>query len=492
MGTNGYLAVRHNGHTRFLYAQSDCHPPRMLAQVASTVLAAGVKALRDRLTEERMTAPSPEGFSGLMEMGDAYIQACQENGQSPFLLNETIGLSMRKPDFSHGGVGVLFAPTIPWSVYPPDNIEDASLILDLDREALVMPDWNSDRSAGSYDAGTMPVGVQLEFSVWEGMAPEQLYWALDDLGWHYQDLENTAKLSKHLEKARRGDMKQPQGWGHQDGPLRFELKNESERKNGGRYFHPRPYSPSVHTVNGGDSHLLVLQVVQAAMVNLQSAFPILGHPQTTFYAFPAPDEFELQVDLRQEDWAAQAFLKELCGVLPKKLGVVTESASPGDRTATSHDQSRSHSWAGTNDTTWDQALRVEKRWQASSDWLAWLAKEQADATPDLLENVRYVGIAALDPQRWALAESTGLLQSLSEWEWKYLTGMALDVATCFEIAHPGYTQQRWASLAEEQRQRFLAALRPAERFLLDELIKGIPLRQKDADLRIEIPDLIEY
>lgn len=287
MGTNGYLAVRHNGHTRSLYAASDCHPPRMLAQVASTVLAAGVKAVRAHLTEERMTALSPEDFSGLRDMGDAYIEACQENGHSPFLLNETIGLSMRQPDFAHGGIGVLFAPTIPWALYPCDNIEDASLILDLDRETLVMPDWNRDTPAGSYDAGTMPVGIQLDFSTWKGMAPEQLYWALDELGWHYWDLENTTKFSTQLEKARRGEIREPHGWGQQDGPLRFELESERERKNGGPYVYHRPYRPSFHTLSGNDSHLLVLQAIQAALAHFRLRSPSWGTLRPCF-SLPRP------------------------------------------------------------------------------------------------------------------------------------------------------------------------------------------------------------
>lgn len=467
MGTSATLAVRHKGETGFLYASNDSHTNSVLAELTSTLTAAGTAALRSHLDQVGMVPSGEEDFQiDRRAMGNAYIQACQANGQEPFLLDRALGYEYGNPDFSHGGAISLFAPVGDWNTWAATSIEDVSFVLDLDRGTLSVRDWEGEIKPGDYDAGTLPTLWGLNLADLEGIDPEQLYLGLEnaELDDEATPEQRLAALDTILATARAGQFDKPAPWAYQGSYRGTDGDNE-------------PAEPSIHTLRCAEDNNLALQALTVVLQDLKTEFPTLVEPDTLWFAIPREGEFELLVDLRRNtNRALDQLVGKIFQEVAPKMGMAASDHGPHSRSGRSrHGGFASVSIGGfsENNSAWDANVFPANHWRLRTEQqrAELFAELKAKGDGAALGDLRLVGFVALDTTRWQAVESTGLVDPLDNETLGQLAAYSLALFEGLERALPGITAKRFQALSEGQRSAFLEGMTPVDRFVLKGLVK---------------------
>ena len=467
MGTSATLAVRHKGETGFLYASSDSHVNYVLAELTSTLTAAGIDALRAHLDLVGMTPNGEEDFQvDRRAMGNAYIQACQANGQEPFLLDRALSYEYGNPDFSHGGAISLFSPADDWNTWAANSIEDATFVLDLDRGILSVPDWERDTKPGDYDAGTVSSLWSVNLAELKGIDPEQLYLGLQnaDLDDEATSEQRQAALDAILATARAGQFEKPAPWAYSGSGLDSDEDNE-------------PAEPSIHTLRCGEDNNLALQALTVVLQDLKVEFPTLVDPDTLWFAIPREGEFELLVDLRRNtNRALDHLVGEIFQEVAPRMGMAAAAHGPHS----SSGRSRHGGFASVSigvfsedKSAWDANVFPANHWRLRTEQqrAELLGQLKANGDGAALGDLRLVGLVALDTARWQAAEDTGLVPPLDNETLGQLAAYSLALFEGLERALPGITAKRFQDLTEGQRSAFLEGMTPVDRFVFKGLVK---------------------
>lgn len=180
------FSIRHRGRTYHQSTPFDGHTQSILAQVASSLAAAGVESLKSQLDllsegqKEIQDAPThPDDTLFLADrasMGKAYSQACRARGHAPIWLDLAMTYEYGNPDFAHGGIIALFAPIAYLNEGKRWRIENADVILDLDQGVLVVPhrDPGFPTLEGAYDNGIMGADWSIPLADFDELDPIRL------------------------------------------------------------------------------------------------------------------------------------------------------------------------------------------------------------------------------------------------------------------------------------------------------------------------------
>ena len=466
MGTSADLAVRCGGRTGYLHTSYDGHIHSVLARMVSTIAAAGVAALTQRLSEDPFELSDEEHYTDRRAMGNAYLQACLARGRDPFLLDEAMTFDYGNPDFAHGGAISFFAPTIEWVEGFCERIEDASFVLDLDRGILACVGWEEHAAEGGYDAGNTLLLWTLNLAEIETLDPEQLFYGL-----YNSSLDNgedlTAEGRQHqmeaiLEQVRQGTVALPER--RLSNPAPYLPLDDDDRA-----------FPTVHSFLGTHHHALMLQGTMAFFQSLGEDIPVFAKADTLWFAQPQADQLQVIVDLRQsQDVRAQNAANALRTVLPKHTGMLATSASAHGKATVGMHGGHSEASIGRDVPNWADELLTKDRWQPLT---ATERQAQVDSLAQAgdvgaLEDLRTIAVVGLDGPRWQALEDTGLLEPMDHDDLQETAALAVFLAMSFERAFPGNTAQRFHTLSEGQRSAVLEALQPIDRHTLVNLLKS--------------------
>ena len=470
MGTSADLAVRCGGRTGYLHTSYDGHIHSVLATMASTIAAAGVAALTQRLSEDPFELSDEEHCTDRRAMGNAYLLACTSRGCEPFLLDEAMTYDYGNPDFAHGGAISLFAPTIEWTEGFCDRIEDAGFVLDLDRGVLMNLGWEENLSDGSYDAGNAPVIWSLRLADIETMDPAQLFHGLYhaplDQGEELSRAERQQQMDALLEQVRNQAVEIPEQ--RMRNPVAYVPLDDDEAA-----------FPTVHAFIGANEHALDLQGTMAFFLSLSDELPIFAAPDTLSFANPQPGQFQVIVDLRQStDVQAQNVVNALRSVLPKHTGMLATSLSPHGKATVGMYGMSSEASIGMDNPHWADELLVSDRWPPSTpdERQAQVNSLVQAGNTDALEDLRTIALVGFDGPRWQSLEDTGLLEPMSPKDLQESAALAVFLSASFERAFAGNTAKRFHSLSEGQRSAVLEALAPIDRHTLVDLLKNAPAK----------------
>lgn len=465
MGTSADLAVRHNGRTFYQHVSYDGDTSSVLAQLAGTIAAMGADALRRRLEQEPDPVPGNEQDEELhldrKAMGNAYLAACQARGQEPWNLDYALNYDYGNPDFSHGGAIPLLAPRIEWAHGWVDSIEDASVILDLDRDRLVVPSWDAPKK-GQYDAGTLECLWEIDLVQIEGMDPGALAQALEDadLDEEHPPGRRRAAIKAALAQATRGRTAQAADtpWGR-------------------NHYTPRgigasdAFRPSLYFLRGLDDHAAYLQpIVDFLREQGRQTGSALAQEQAVMLA-REDGEMEVIVDLREGDLATQNMVDELFEAAAQYSGMIYRRERKGSqRVVSMHSSLGAATGGGPEDKPWDEGRVPDGAEPAGLDGARQAQIEQAIANGDkeqARDQLMYA-IVGMDGARWRLIQDSGVV-SLDGNEMRQFASHAVSLCQLFERAAPGSTRARLDRLSEGQRSMLLEALDPVDRHILKQL-----------------------
>lgn len=463
MGTSADLAVRHRGRTFFQHTSYDGHEHNVLSQMAGTWVAAGIEALRARLDQEpEETGPIDEDlFIDRRGMGNAYLAACQARGREPINLDYAMGYEYGNPDFSHGGIIPLLAPTIAWSEGFCDRIEETSFILDLDREVLLVPNWNNTIEEGSYDNGTLDVLWSVPWATIRDLDPSALMQALDKAEYDYdlpQDQRQAmigALLTQLVEATTPPDLADD-----------FYI--------GPRFQNQEEFQPSMHFLRGAPEHAAYQQAAIDFLRDQATNLPVFGEPNTLLMEM-RDGEAVLVVDLRKGDSAAaQNLVAEAFDSLSRATGMVSEMQSDGHSKSVGVYRSAFSSGFGSQEGqhAWDHDLVSEHATAVGMEDRKSEQIEKAIKNKDenALELALVRAIIGFDDERWHRIE--GLLTATPADAEFMPSVVATAVEACrhFERAVPGSTLTRFSRLSDGHRSAFLEALAPVDRYMFTQLL----------------------
>lgn len=463
MGTSADFAVRHKGQTYYQHTSYDGHTPNVVAQLAGTIAAMGVDVLRERMDLEGPPMATDKENNGIRldrkSMGNAYLSACEARNQPAFNLEYTMRYEYGNPDFAHGGAIPLLAPTIEWRTEFTHRIEDASVILDLDRGALVVPKWSESVKDGSYDKGSMGISWSIDLTAIDGLNPGMLSEALAQADFdEEQPLEKRQTMIREiLEKVQRGDVSIP-------GPS--SDAGAVWRTNPKEPFEPRVYF--LASSDGRGNHLLqgAIDVLRAAAPD----YPLLGKPDTLLGGNLPNHGKLLIVDLRAGEPHTQAFVNTLFEALARQEGLTYEMAGQHSSVLISREGSMVSSSGddGPEETPWDDGLipLLAQPVQAS--------REMAGQIKDAAQRKAYqrsLAVVSFDSASWSKAEVDGRTAPLDGPPMAALCELAVALSSCLEHAVPGSTRKRFEQLTEGQRSAVLENLSPVDRHLFTEVLQ---------------------
>ena len=476
MGTSADLAVRYRGQTYYQHTSYDGHTHNVVAQLAATIAAAGVDALKTRMDAQGAPAGENEDNNDEVEvdrkaMGSAYLQACQARGREPVRLDEALTYEYGNPDFAHGGIIPLFAPIVDWHGWACSSIEEASFILDLDRNELVVPDWDVRSDEPNYDSGARRAAWTLPLMDLESMNPERLGRALD--GMHFDreasDENRKAALQTALAQAHSGEgLGSPAPTGDVYAPRRIGA-HES-------------FSPTIHFLRGPIQGMAHLQPLVDFLRDQGDDFAPLAQAETLRLGRPNAQEQEVIVDLRAGDTDTHNLVEELFSSLAPALGWVYRCYGPGSQLLRNGARGLAVSVGygmAPPGQAWDAGLipegTVALKLPAERDAIidAFLAAGNAQAA----NNEMLFALIGLQGDRWRRIEASGIVRGLSGADLTRIAGLAVELSVHFERACPGSTAQRFERLSEGQRSALLEAISPLDRRTLAQLLqRGQPMR----------------
>lgn len=462
MSTPSTLVVRFKGRDRFLHSHSDGQIHNVLAELVSTLAAAGLTAVCEQLASRNDRGELPE-FIDRREMCNRYLEACRARGREPVLLEQTLFFDFGEPDFAHGGAIPFFSPDLRW-----DTDEQcwgmATFLLDMDRHVLEVCDFSRD------DPREVPPLWSLDLLTLEKLPPVLLYHAFFKAKWKTEDdpAVRVTHLEQVLDLVRTGAVKVPRNWLAASPYAPRRLRDVEQA------------CPSVHTLTGAPMHMMDLYATVAFLEDFKEEFPIFGKQDTIRLLSVSQDQLQVRVDLRHsQDAGPQNAVQELWAVLPKRTGMLSASFTPHSKTITSFNSMTSETTVGRTIEAWESEAMTDPGWPAPA--LEAFVKQVADLAQrqevGFLEELRLITVVSLRGDRWHLVEDTGLLEELDEKTLGQLGALTVLLCACFERAWPGSTAKRLDGLDKHQRAKFLGALSPVDHRVLEQLMAhGTPAK----------------
>lgn len=466
MGTSADLAVRHRGQTYYQHTSYDGMASSVLPQIIATLVAAGPEALATHLDKVGKQPAEDEGRLDRRGMGGAYLAACQTRGKEPVVLDAAMYYEYGNPDFAHGGVIPLFAPQPEWVDGFCHGIEEAGYILDIDKGALVVPNWTVENKAGSYDAGTMDTLWKIDFSQVLAIDPTSLQEAL-----RRPDYDADAAPD-----ARKATI---------DGAIQ-----EAVRRAAGQAS--RPYSPyfpspsdgkalpSVHLLRGLARHRFQQQVTADFLRSLASDMPVFAEPMAITVKAASDGEVDVIVDLRAaNDPVAQGVTERVLEAVARSSGMVYEMKGDGTSRTSGAGFMSSRVSAGClncDDPAWDAGLVPD---DSAPLGLPEGTRKLLDTMlqgrdGSALEWQLGRAVVGFDDASWQRIEESGLLGGAPQDIVAKFVPMAVEACGYFESGLPGSTTWRFARLSESHKKAFLEAMVPIDRHLFTQLLRIHP------------------
>lgn len=467
MGTSSDLAVRHRGRTYFQHTSYDGHTENVLSQMAGTIAAAGLEAFRKRMATEGAPPVEDEDCDYDMQidrkaMGNAYLAACQARGRAPFNLDYAMTYEYGNPDFSHGGAIALLAPKIDWAVGFCDSIEDASVILDLDRGMLVAPLWSHEIKSGSYDEGTMPTMCSIDLASIEDVDPESLAQGLGKI-----DFDDEIPAQQHQRAVEEAIAKAREG-GEPAVDTSMQVDHYHSRR-----FNPddEEFTPSIHFLRGTEQHIIYLQPVVDFLREMADEMPVFGEKDTLKIILHENNEQELVVDLRRGNGGERSMVDALFETLARDTGMVYALRSNGASRMVSASRSIS-SCSSADDGQWDSGLVPDDATSLSLPFErdAAIAKVIESGEKDRIQAELMLAVIALHPQRWDTIQASQAGEPLSPGRMQAMVGVAVETTRHFEHARPGSASLRFSRLSEGQRSAVLEAMTPVDRYMFTQMV----------------------
>lgn len=464
MGTSSDLAVRHRGRTYFQHTSYDGHTENVLSQMAGTIAAAGIEAFRKRMDLEGEPFAEDNEVDEVhvdrKAMGNAYLEACQARGRGPFNLDYAMTYEYGNPDFSHGGAIALLAPKIDWAVGFCDSIEDASVILDLDRGVLTVPAWNEAREEGGYDNGTLESLWTIDLAQIEDLDPQTLCTALSEIDFDEEQDPHARQgaVDAAIASVRTGQVTAPQPQAHHYQPRGFASDEE--------------FQPSIHLLRGLEDHIIYLQPVVDFLRSMADEMPELGDKPTLRITQPEPGEQELIVDLRVGNSQTKNMVSELFESVARDAGMIYAMHGQWSHRMVSMHSTYASAGSGNRDTPWDAGLVPDdaKELGLPADSDARIAKVLQSGDRDRIYPELMFAIIGFNSQRWQTIQDSGRLDDIKPEQMAYIVGIAVDMARHFERAWPGSTAKRFSGLSDGQRSAVLEAMAPVDRYMFTQIV----------------------
>lgn len=487
MGTSATLAVRYEGRTFIQYASHDASPSNVFAEMLSSLSAMGVDTLREAIARQPDPETIPTDFERLIDIrsaGNAYIEACQARGKEPFGLVDAINYEYGNSDFSHGGAIALLAPEVDWHKDQCSGIEDASFILDLDKNLLAQVNHDQYKP-GDYDRGAVKFFSSVSLDGIEKLDPEQVF-----SHFSYSGMNHSAQ-SQERATAAMNDLLA--GKRIQTAKERYEeymATNPHAFQRSLHKYEPEAAVPAIYQLSGTLNHIFHFQAVLGLLREKASEFPSLGEEGTLLRSLSEDDTPQgpitiqtLFVDLRKEVDPKVHQLVEIAMGCFRQEGMVYVRTSPnssyGRNPFAIFSSASIRMDEDASDTTnWDDDIIPvdaegvgpyeefdEKIDQALAEGnaekiLHYYLYSLVDMNQSRLDKIENAGVSNFDIKSYLEAAHTYSILPVAR-----VLGLAL------EKDFPGTLAQRYNRLSEKNKERFLSAMTPVDVYMFEQLLQ---------------------